>query len=73
MTHVYRASPISFMEFYTWTNLLIFDMASFDIILGMTWLSLNYFVFICNTKSVNIKISGRETLEWEGVYKAKES
>ncbi|WMV23717.1 hypothetical protein MTR67_017102 [Solanum verrucosum] len=71
VTHVYRACPILFLGFQTWADLVILDIIDFDIILGMTWLSLYYVVFKCNTKSVTLEISGREKLEWQGVYKPK--
>ena len=46
-------------------------MADFNIILGMTLLSPHYVILYCNTKFVTLEISGREKLEWEGVYKPK--
>ncbi|KAH0673662.1 hypothetical protein KY284_024749 [Solanum tuberosum] len=52
---------------------LLENMNDFDIILGMTWLSPYYVVLNCNTKSVTLKILGREKLEWEGVYKPKQA
>ena len=39
------------------------DMTDFDIILGMTWLSLYYVVLNFNTKFVTLEIQGREKLE----------
>ncbi|WMV19898.1 hypothetical protein MTR67_013283 [Solanum verrucosum] len=39
----------------------------------MTWLSPYYVVLNCNTKSVTLEISGKEKLEWEGVYKSKQA
>nr|AAT38742.2 'chromo' domain containing protein [Solanum demissum] len=46
----------------TWADLVILDMADFDIILGMTWLSPYYVVLNCNTKSVILEISGRKLI-----------
>lgn len=46
-------------------------MTDFDIILGMTCLSPYYVVLNYHTKSVTLKILGREKLEWEGMYKSK--
>ncbi|WMV24323.1 hypothetical protein MTR67_017708 [Solanum verrucosum] len=57
----------------TWADLVILDTIDFDIILGMTWLSPYYVVLNCNTKYVTLEISGREKLEWEGVYKPKQA
>ena len=54
-------------------GLVIFDMADFDIILGMIWLSPYYDVLNYNTKSVTLEVLGREKLEWEGVYKLKQA
>ncbi|WMV18706.1 hypothetical protein MTR67_012091 [Solanum verrucosum] len=39
----------------------------------MTWLSPYYDVLNCYTKSISLHISGREKLEWEGVYKPKKA
>ncbi|WMV59720.1 hypothetical protein MTR67_053105 [Solanum verrucosum] len=73
VTHAYHACPILFMGFQTWDDLVILDMIDFDIILGMTWLSPYYVVLNCNTKSVTLEIPGWEKLEWEGVYKPKQT
>ncbi|WMV47023.1 hypothetical protein MTR67_040408 [Solanum verrucosum] len=59
------------MGFQTWVDLVILDMTDFDIILGMTWLSLYYVVLNCNAKFVTLEIPSREKLKWEGVYKSK--
>ncbi|WMV29212.1 hypothetical protein MTR67_022597, partial [Solanum verrucosum] len=56
-----------------WADLMILDMIDFDIISGMTWLSPYYAMLNCNTKSVTLKILGREKLEWEGMYKPKQA
>ena len=61
------------MGFQTWADLVILDMTDFDIILGKTWLSPYYVVLNCNTKSVTLEISGKENVEWEGVYKPKQA
>ncbi|WMV33599.1 hypothetical protein MTR67_026984 [Solanum verrucosum] len=73
VTHVYRACPILFKGFQTWTDLVILDMTDFDVIICMTWLSSYYVVLNCNTKSVTLEISGREKLEWDEVYKPKQA
>ena len=56
------------MVFETWDDLVILDMADFDIILGMTWLSPYYVVLSFNMKFVTLKILGRKKLELEVVY-----
>ena len=48
VTHFYYAFPILFMGFQTLVDFVILDMAEFDIILGMTWLSPHYVVLNCN-------------------------
>ncbi|XP_069143327.1 uncharacterized protein [Solanum lycopersicum] len=46
-------------------------MTDSDIILGMAWLSPYHDVLNYNTKSLTLKILGRERFELEGVYKPK--
>lgn len=63
----------AFISFDTWADLIILDMTNFDIILGMNCLS-SYYVFLnCNTKSLTLEILGTEKLEWEWIYKCKQT
>lgn len=48
VTHVYRAYPILFMGYQTWTNLEVLYIIDFDIVLGMTWLFPDYDELNCN-------------------------
>ena len=60
---MYRVCSVMFMGFQTWVDMVIFYMIDFDIIIGMTWLSIYYFV--------SYDSRDREKLKWEGVYKPK--
>lgn len=51
--------------------MIIFDLLDFEIILGMTWLSLYYVLLNCNAKTVTLVMHGMDKLEKEGVNKAK--
>lgn len=51
--------------------MVILDKVDFNMILGMTWLSPYISVQNCNTKTLTLEISGRDSLEWRGVYKPK--
>ncbi|WMV25992.1 hypothetical protein MTR67_019377 [Solanum verrucosum] len=70
-TYSYVSFQFALGFYATWADLVILDMTDFDIILGMTWLSLYYAVLNYNAKSVTLEIPGRKKLEWEGVYKPK--
>ena len=43
---------MTFMESNTYVDLVILETVDFDIILGMTWLSLNFAILDCNAKTV---------------------
>ncbi|XP_069145477.1 uncharacterized protein [Solanum lycopersicum] len=73
VTDVYHAFLNLFMGLQTWGDLVILDIHDFDIILGMTWLSPNYVVLNCNTKSVTLEIPGKEKLEREGVERPRQA
>ena len=44
------------------------EMVDFDVILGMTWLSLNFAILDCNAKTVTLAKPGTNPLVWEGDY-----
>ena len=51
---VYRSCPVTFMESNTHVDLVILEMVDFDVILGLTWLSLNFAILDCNAKNCDI-------------------
>ena len=57
------------MGFQSWVDLVILYMIDFDIILRMNWLFPYFVVLNCNIHSVTLENSGKQKLEWEGVYK----
>ncbi|XP_069151829.1 uncharacterized protein [Solanum lycopersicum] len=65
---VYRSCPVSFMESTTHVDLVILEMVEFDVILGMTWLSPNFAIFDCNSKTVTLAKPEPAPLVWEGEY-----
>ena len=58
----------TFVESNTYVDLIILEMVDFDVILGMTWLSLNFAIFDCNGKTVTLAKRGTDPLVWEGDY-----
>ena len=65
---VYRSCLVTFVGSNTHVDLIILEMVDFDVILGMTWLSLNFAIFYCNTKIVTLAKPGTDPLVWEGDY-----
>lgn len=57
--------------FQTWVDLVTFDILDFVVILGMSWISPYHVMLNSNSKTVTIRIPGRDSLEWEGVYMPK--
>ena len=51
---VYRSFLVTFVESNTHVDLVILEMADFDVILGMTWLSPNFAILDCNAKTVTL-------------------
>ena len=43
-------------------------MVDFDVIMGMTWLSLQFAILDCNAKTVTLAKPGTDPLAWEGDY-----
>ena len=60
---VYPACAISFMRYSTWADLMILDMVDFDIIVGMSWLSLHYAILDFHSKTVTLSMPGAPRLE----------
>ena len=65
---VNRSCLVTFMGSNTYVDLIILEMVDFDVILGMTWLSLNFAIFDCNGKTVTLAKRGTDPLVWEGDY-----
>ena len=65
---VYRSCFVTFMGSDTHVDLVILEMVDFDVILGMTWLSPNFAILVCNAKTVTLAKPGTDPLVWEGDY-----
>ena len=50
----------------TYVDLVIIGMVDFDVIMGITWLSLNFAILDCNAKTVTLAKPGTDPLVWEG-------
>jgi hypothetical protein len=46
------------------TNLIIFDMHGFDIILGMDWLSANHAIIDCHSKEIIFKLPSEDEFKF---------
>ena len=65
---VYRSCLVTFLGSSTHVDLIIRGMFDFDVILGMTWLSLNFAILDSNPKTVTLAKPGTDPLVWEGDY-----
>ena len=65
---VYRSCLVTFVGSNTHVDLIILEMVDFDVILGMTWLSLQFAILDCNAKTVTLAKPGADPLVWEGDY-----
>ena len=65
---VYRSCLVTFVGNNTYVDLIILEMVDFDVILGMTWLSPNFSILDCNTKTMTLAKPGTDPLVWEGDY-----
>ena len=65
---VYRSCLLTFVGRNTHVDLVILEMVDFDVILGMSWLSPNFSILDCNTKTVTLAKPGMDPLVWEGDY-----
>lgn len=70
VTRLYYAYSIIFMGLQTRWDLVILNMLDFDIIIGMTWLSLYHAILNCNANTVTIEILRMDKLKWEGVHRS---
>ena len=68
---VYRSCLVNFVGSNSYVDLVILEMVDFDVILGMTWLSLNFAILDCNAKLVTLAKPGTDPLVWEGDYTSK--
>ncbi|GKD53923.1 putative reverse transcriptase domain-containing protein [Tanacetum coccineum] len=50
-----------------WSSLISLNHGSFDVIIGMDWLSKRKFVIVCHEKVVRIPLEGDEILRVHGV------
>ena len=62
---IYRSCLVNFVGNNTHVVLVILDMVDSDVILGMTWLSLNFAILDCNAKTVTLAKPGTDPLVWE--------
>ena len=51
---------MTFVGSNTHVDLIILEMVDFDVILGMTWLSLNFAILDCNAKTVTLAKPGTD-------------
>ena len=65
---VYRSCLVTFMGSNTHVDLIILEMVDFDVILGMTCLSLNFAILECNAQTVTLAKPGTDPLVWESDY-----
>ena len=65
---VYRSCLVTLVGCNTYVDLIILEMVDFDVILGMTWLSLNFAILDSNPKTVTLAKPGTDPLVWEGNY-----
>ncbi|XP_069151903.1 uncharacterized protein [Solanum lycopersicum] len=65
---VYSSFLVTFVWSNTHVDLIILEMISFDVFLGMTWLSPNFAILDCNAKTLTLAKPGTDPLVWEGDY-----
>ncbi|XP_070003157.1 uncharacterized protein [Nicotiana sylvestris] len=63
---VYRSCVVIIGGLETRVDLLLLDMADFDVILGMDWLPPYHVIFDCHAKTMTLALSGLPRLEWRG-------
>ncbi|KAD7476918.1 hypothetical protein E3N88_00054 [Mikania micrantha] len=63
---IFRNCPLTLGDHTFSIDLIPMDLGSFDIIIGMDWLSLNRVEFICSDKLLRIPVDNNEVLEIHG-------
>ena len=61
---VYMSCLVTFVGSNTHVDLIILEMVDFDVIQGMTWLSLNFAILDCNAKTETLAKPGTDPLVW---------
>ncbi|XP_070045353.1 uncharacterized protein [Nicotiana tomentosiformis] len=64
---IYRSCIVTFCDYETRVDLLLFDMTNFEIILGMDWLSSYHAILDCHAKIVTLAVQELPRLEWKGL------
>ena len=65
---LYRSCLVTFVGSNTHVDLIILEMVDFDVILGMTCLSLNFAILECNAQTVTLAKPGTDPIVWESDY-----
>lgn len=63
MMHVHFSCYVLFIDVHTWVDLIILDMLDFDVILGITYLSLYHAILKFNVKIVTLEMPGMDNLD----------
>ncbi|XP_070025145.1 uncharacterized protein [Nicotiana sylvestris] len=66
VNQIYRSCVVTFCVYETRADLLLLDMISFEVILGMDWLSPYHAILDCQAKTVTLEMPELPRLEWKG-------